>query len=71
MFKLALRNILRQKGRTATTLAAIVVAVVGLILSSGFVEDIFAPLGEVIIHSQSGHLQVGKARYFTYGSRQT
>lgn len=51
------------------TLAAIVVSVVGLILSSGFVEDIFVQLGEAVIHSQSGHLQIGKAGYFVEGSR--
>jgi len=69
MLKLALRNILRQKTRTAMTLAAIVVSVVGLILSSGFVEDIFKSLGEAVIRSQSGHLQLGRTGYFTHGAR--
>jgi len=69
MFKLAFRNVFRQKIRTAMTLAVIVVSVVGLILSGGFVEDIFVQLGEAIIHSQSGHLQVAKRGYFTEGSR--
>src|ERR1700674_5846154 len=69
MLKLALRNIFRQKARTAMTLAAIVVSVVGLILSGGFVEDIFRQLGEAVIHSQSGHLQIAKQGFFVEGSR--
>lgn len=69
MFKLALRNIFRQKLRTGMTLAAIVFGVAGLIISGGFVRDITIQLGEALIHSQSGHLQVSRAGYFTYGSR--
>jgi len=66
---LARRNVLRQKSRTAMTLAAIVFGVVGLILSGGFVQDIFTQLGEALIHSQSGHLQVASRGFFTQGSR--
>ena len=45
MWKLALRNVLRHKARTGMTLLAIIVGVVGLILSGGFVQDIFKQLG--------------------------
>jgi len=69
MLKLALRNILRHKLRTAMTLAAIIFGVVGLILSGGFVEDIFLQLAETTIHSQSGHLQIYKSGFFAQGSR--
>jgi len=69
MWKLALRNVLRHKARTGMTLLAIIAGVVGLILSGGFVHDIFAQLGEVLIHSQSGHMQVAKAGYFERGAR--
>jgi putative ABC transport system permease protein len=51
------------------TLSAIIFGVVGLILSGGFIQDIFVQLGEALIHSQSGHVQVVKQGYFTYGSR--
>ena len=51
------------------TLAAIVFGVVGLILSGGFVEDIFLQLAETTIHSQSGHLQIYKTGFFAQGSR--
>lgn len=69
MWTLALRNILRHRARNAMTLLAIVVGVVGLILSGGFVHDIFKQLGETLIHSQSGHLQISRSGYFERGSR--
>lgn len=59
----ALRNIFRQKARSAATLTAIAVGVAGLILAGGFVQDIFFQLGEAIIHSQTGHIQVTKTGY--------
>ena len=53
-----LRNIFRQRLRSAATLAAITLGVAGLILAGGFVQDIFVQLGEALIHSQTGHLQI-------------
>ena len=69
IFRLALRNIFRQKLRTAITLSAIMFGVTGLILSSGFIQDIFVQLGEAIIHSQTGHIQVFKQDFLEKGSR--
>jgi len=69
MLELALRNIFRHRVRTGITLAAIVFGVVGLILSGGFIQDMFHRLAEVIIHSQTGHVQIGKTGFFSYGSR--
>jgi len=69
MFTLALRNVFRHRSRTAITLAAIVLGVTGLILSGGFVRDIFIQLGEAFIHSQTGHLQVMRTGYFASGIR--
>jgi putative ABC transport system permease protein len=69
MFKLALRSVFRHRGRTAMTLAAIVFGVAGLILTGGFVRDIYAQLGEALIHSQSGHLQVFREGYYESGTR--
>ncbi len=63
LFSLALRNIFRQKVRTAATLAAIAIGVSGLILAGGFVNDIFIQLGKAIIHSQTGHIQITHAGY--------
>ena len=67
--RLAARNVRRQRLRTAMTLAAIVFGVAGIILSGGFVQDILFQLGEALIHSQSGHLQVARSGFFTLGSR--
>ena len=69
MLKLALRNVFRQKLRTGMTMAAIVLGVVALILSGGFVEDVYYQLGETLIHSQSGHLQVSRAGFQAHGTR--
>ena len=69
LFKLAIRNVLRQKIRSGMTLAAIVFGVVSLILAGGFVQDTFIQLGEVIIHSQTGHLQVFKKDFVEKGTR--
>ncbi len=51
------------------TILAIVVGVSSLMLAGGFVEDLFHQLGESLIRSQSGHIQLGKVGSFTYGSR--
>jgi putative ABC transport system permease protein len=69
MFKLALRNVFRQKSHTAMTLAAIIGGVAGLILAGGWVNDVFVQLSEALIHSQSGHLQVYKQGFFATGTR--
>ncbi|MFO1320380.1 MAG: FtsX-like permease family protein [Burkholderiales bacterium] len=70
IFRLARRNVLRHRSRAATALGAIAFGVAGLILSQGFVEDIFVKLAEAIVHSQSGHIQVGREGFFQHGSHQ-
>ena len=70
MLRLAFRNIFRQRLRTGLTLAAIMFGVVGIILSGGFVEDVFFQLRENTIHSQLGHIQVYKQGYYEVGGRQ-
>jgi putative ABC transport system permease protein len=69
MWKLAFRNIFRQRSRTALTLAAITFGVASLILSGGFVQDFFIQLREATIYSQFGHLQVFKKGYFELGRK--
>lgn len=69
MLKLAFRNLFRHRLRSAITLGAIATGVVGLILSGGFVQDIFTQLGEVLIHSQTGHLQVSRRGFREAGAR--
>jgi len=63
LFSIALRNVFRQRARSAATLAAIAIGVAGLILAGGFVKDIFIQLGEAIIHSQTGHIQITRQGY--------
>ena len=69
MWKLAFRNIFRQRSRTAFTLAAIIFGVASLILSGGFVQDFFIQLREATIHSQFGHLQIYKKGYYEHGRK--
>jgi putative ABC transport system permease protein len=69
VFKLAFRNIFRNRFRTALTLAAIVCGVAAIVVSGGFVEDIFVQLREATIHSRLGHLQVYRSGYLEYGTR--
>lgn len=62
-FRLALRNVLRHRARSVATLAAIAIGVASLILAGGFINDIYIQLGEAIIHSQTGHIQVTRQGY--------
>ena len=69
MFKLAFRNIFRQKALSLLTLMAIILGVTGLLLSGGFVEDVFYQLREATIHSHLGHIQVYRSGYSKEGRR--
>ncbi|MDY0071710.1 MAG: FtsX-like permease family protein [Thauera sp.] len=69
LFRLASRNLLRSRLRSLITLAAITCGVCALILAGGFVRDIYIQLGEALIHSQSGHLQLARSEIFGSGSR--
>lgn len=66
---LALRNLLRHRARTSATLAAISIGVASLILTGGFVKDIFFQLGEATIHSQTGHIQFAREGFWNTRSR--
>lgn len=68
--RLAWRNIGRHPVRSAITVGAVAAGVAALILAGGFVQDIFVQLGEVLIRSQSGHLQVARTEYRERGTRQ-
>lgn len=69
LLTLALRNLTRHRARTATTWFAIVVGVTGLVLSGGFIKDILIQLGEAIVRSQTGHVQIARPAYFESGNR--
>ena len=69
LLKLAARNVYRQRIRSAVTLTAIAVGVAALVLSAGFIQDIFLQLGEAMIRSQSGHVQVSRTGFYETGTR--
>jgi putative ABC transport system permease protein len=56
--KLACRNTLRNRRRTAITLAAMAAGASAIILFGGFVHFIFWGVREGAIHSELGHIQV-------------
>lgn len=69
LWRLAVRNVLRQRLRAAMTLGAIAFGVTALIVSAGFIQDTYAQLAETLIHSQTGHMQLAKRGFFGAGSR--
>ncbi|PLW81594.1 ABC transporter permease [Kineobactrum sediminis] len=69
MWRLAARNVFRHRGRSSMTLFAIAFGVVALILAGGFIKDTVDELGESMIHSQSGHIQVSRSGYREHGTR--
>jgi len=69
MWKLAFRNVFRHRGRTALSVAAIIIGVISLVISGGLVKDFLIQLREGTIHSQFGHLQIYRAGYSARGSR--
>lgn len=58
LIELAVRNVRRQRGRSAMALAAIALGVAALVVAGGFIKDTVVELGESMIRSQSGHLQL-------------
>lgn len=69
MFLIALRNLFRHKARTALTLAAIVFGVASMVITGGFVRDVYLQLQEATVHSRLGHLQIYRAGYYEHGRR--
>ncbi len=70
MLKFACRNLARHFGRTALTLGAIAVGVASLVLSAGFVADVLVQLRENTVQAGLGHIQIARAGYFEYRTRQ-
>jgi len=58
IFKLSLKNVLRNKRRTIITIAVVAVGVSMLILALAYIEYIKWGLGESTIHGQTGHFQI-------------
>jgi putative ABC transport system permease protein len=64
---LAIRNLERNRRRSLTTLAAIVVGAVAILLFGGYTRNIRYGLQMGFVRS-SGHLQIQHKDYFLYGS---
>ena len=61
--KLALRNVLRNRRRTALSLLAIAAGAAALIVNGGIIYDIFGALREDAIRGRHGHLQIMRRGY--------
>jgi putative ABC transport system permease protein len=67
---LAIRNVLRQRQRSAVGLGAIAAGVVALLLSSGFFEWNYDAMRERTIRGRIGHIQVMKRGFADKGTAQ-
>ncbi len=66
-FRLALRNILRQRRRSLIALAAIGFGVTAMMLAAGYIEWIFWANREEVAVKQYGHIQISKPGYHAAG----
>ncbi len=66
-FRLALRNILRQRRRSVIAVAAIGFGVIAMMLSVGYIEWIYWANRELSTVNQLGHIQVVKPGYHEDG----
>lgn len=65
--RLAIRNLSRNRRRTVTTLFAMVVASLTVLLFGGYTRDIGYSLQTDFVH-RGGHLQIQHRDFFVYGS---
>lgn len=63
LLHLALRNVLRQRRRSAVSSIAIAFGVIAMLLAGGFIEWIFWAIREGTAVTQLGHIQVTKPGY--------
>jgi putative ABC transport system permease protein len=66
-FSLALRNLLRNRRRSLTTLVAMVIGAVTILIFGGYARNITYGLQTGYVR-YSGHLQVQRKDYFLYGT---
>jgi len=67
LFLLALRNLFRNKRRTAITFMAIISGMTGIVVFGGFVQFTYQGLRESTIRTQLGHIQIYKKGYSDKG----
>lgn len=66
-FRLALRNILRQRRRSLIAIAAIGFGIISMMLAAGYIEWIFWANREGVTVTQLGHIQITKPGYHEGG----
>lgn len=66
-FRLASRNLLRQRRRVLVALITICGGVIAYLLAGGFIHWIFHSMREATIHAQLGHIQITRPGYFKEG----
>ncbi|MHB1231450.1 MAG: ABC transporter permease [Burkholderiales bacterium] len=66
-FRLALRNVLRQRRRSFIAVVAISFGVIAMMLSAGYIEWIFWANREKVAVNQLGHIQVARPGYHEDG----
>lgn len=66
-FRLATRNLRRNKQRTLVATLTVAFGIVAFLLAGGFIAWIFEQMRESTIHSQLGHIQIVRPGYFEKG----
>lgn len=66
-FRLAMRNLRRNKQRTLVATLTVAFGIVAFLLAGGFIAWIFEQMREDTIHSQLGHIQIVRPGYFEKG----
>jgi putative ABC transport system permease protein len=67
IFKMALRNIFRNRSRTAITLLAIGSGCIAIQLAGGFIEDTIHQVSEKFVHERIGHIRIYKKGFLENG----
>jgi len=67
VWKLALRNIFRQRDRTLISLSTIIFGCAALLFVGGFFDNLFIQMRESYIEAHTGHIQLFKKGYHQIG----
>jgi putative ABC transport system permease protein len=67
-FRLAFRNVVRQKRRSSIAVGSVAFGIAALILANGFIAWIFVDFRETTIKSQLAHLQIVRPGYHDAGT---
>ena len=66
--KIALRNLLRHRARSAISLSAIAFGVIAVLLAGGFIQWVLTATRETTIYARLGHIQIVRPGYFEAGA---